>query len=170
MLGVADIENEDGDADYDAGLALGVSIGGRLAEIFSLHGQLHYHPLTDSSDEAEGNITTLQLAPLFHVVDTRSVELMIGPVLGYFRQSVEFDEPALGRFEVALDGPLLGAHAGLYFRLNESLSLGPTLQYSKMYPSEICAEYEGDRECRDVDDDLDPLTLILVNAGLKISF
>lgn len=170
MLGIADFENEDGDADYDAGLALGVSIGGRLAEIFSLHGQLHYHRSTGSNDEVEGHLMTLQVAPLFHVVDNRTVNLMLGPVVGYFRQSAEILEGELDGFEASVDGAVFGAHAGLYFRLTDTLSLGPTVQYSKLYPSEACVEYRGDSECREVDDDADPLTLILFNAGLKIVF
>ncbi|MEZ4437367.1 MAG: outer membrane beta-barrel protein [bacterium] len=170
MLGIADFENEDGDADYESGLALGVSIGGRLAPIFSLHGQLHYHRFTDSTDDADGNIVSLQLAPLFHLVDNRTLDLMVGPVFGFTRQSVVFDGGVLDDYEASVTGPLVGLHAGLYFRLNETLSLGPTFQYSKIYASEACVEFNGDRECREVDDDVDPLTFILFNAGLKIAF
>lgn len=170
MLGIADLENEDNDADYDAGIAFGLSFGGRLASIFSLHGQLHAHPLTtDDDDDTTGMLVLVQLAGLFHLVDNKTLDLMLGPTLGGFSYAVS-GEIAGEDVTVSFTGPSVALQAGLYFKLTPTMALGPTLQFGQMYPGEVCIEVGSRESCEDVADDADPITLILFNAGLKIVF
>lgn len=169
MLGIADLENEDNDADYDAGIAFGLSFGGRLASIFSLHGQFHAHPLTIESDDASGMLVLLQLAGLFHLVDNKTLNLMLGPTLGAFSYAVTGDI-AGEDVTISIVGPSVGLQAGLYFKLTPTMALGPTFQFGQMYPDEVCVEVGSRESCDDVGDDADPTTLILFNAALKIVF
>lgn len=173
MLGIADLGADDPDIDYDAGFALGVSFGGRLAQIFSLHGQIQIHPLSVEDQpgvDASGALVTAQLAGLFHfhLVDNDSLDLMLGPVLGGFSMSEEA-EGGGDSASISVSGVLVGLYAGLFFDLGPSIALGPSVQYSQMYASEVCVEFNGDSLCREVDDD-EGLNLLLVQLGLKIDF
>lgn len=169
MLGIADLENEDNDADYDAGLAVGVSFGGRLASIFSLHGQLHIHPLSTDNDDVSGTLLLIQLAGLFHLVDNKTLDFMLGPTLGGFSYAATAEAPG-DDVTFSFTGPSVALQAGLYFKISPTMALGPTFQYGQMYPSEACVQVGSRESCDEIDEDADPITLILLNAGLKIIF
>lgn len=168
MVGMADLDNEDGDADYDAGLALGVMLGGRVSERVSLLGHVHFHPLTTNDDDEEGRLTLVQFVPLFHVVTEDTFTLSLGPALGGFDLSIDVD---LGFDDATLSvtGWSIGAVVGAFFNVSDTFSIGPTVQYGKIYATEVCAESGGSQQCDDVDDD-DGLTVLLVNAGAMLRF
>lgn len=170
MLGIADLHSDYDDFDYDAGLAVGVSFGVRLAEIFSLHAQFHFHglDLDDGDNDNDGLLTIYQVAGLFHVVDDRKLDFVLGPVLGGFTAESEVELPG-DDLHYELSGGVFGITAGIFFKLNRSVSLGPTFQYARMISSEACVRRGRTTVCDDVDDD-DELSLLLVNAGLKITF
>ncbi|MCB9543168.1 MAG: hypothetical protein H6703_12070 [Myxococcales bacterium] len=171
MLGLADIASDDDDADYDAGVNIGLSFGGRIAPIFSLHGQLHVHPLSFDERpgvEQSGALAVFQIAPMFHLVDDGDIELLLGPVLGGFALAVS-GEDSVDSVTASLTGGLFGAQASLFFSLTPSLSLGPMVQYALMYVTEACLEINGFERCDDVDDD-EGTSLLLASAALKIDF
>lgn len=170
MLGIADLGSDDDDFDYDAGLAVGVSFGARLAKIFSLHGQLFFHglDLEDRDGDDDGLLTIYQIAGLFHVVDNRELDFVIGPVLGGFSAESEIEVPG-DDIHTEITGGLIGFTAAIYFKLSRTIAIGPSLHYARMIASDVCFRRGRTTVCEDIDDD-DDLALLLVNGGLKITF
>lgn len=170
MLGLADLGSDEDDFDYDAGLAVGVSFGARLARIFSLHGQLHFHglDLEDRDGDDDGLLTIYQIAALFHVVDNRELDFVLGPVLGGFSAESEVELPG-DDLHTEISGGVIGLTAGLYFKLSRTIALGPGLQYSRMVSTDVCVRRGRTTVCEDIDDD-DDLALLLAHLGLKITF
>lgn len=174
MLGLADLGTEDDDVEYDASLAGGFSFGGRLARIFSLHGQVNLHPV-DIEDEpgidASALLVTFGVAGLFNVLDNQTVRLMVGPVIGGFNLSQMFESELFGDdLHVSISGPHIALQGGVYFHISDAVSLGPTFQFGRLIPSEVCVSSGNTETCDDDIDDDDGLSLLLVYASAIFSF
>lgn len=113
-------------------------------------------------------MTVYQIAALFHVVDNRQLDLVLGPVLGGFSAESEVELPG-DDLDTEISGGVIGFTAGLYFKLDRNLALGPGLQYSRMVASDVCFRRGRTTVCEDIDDD-DDLALLLAHLGLKITF
>jgi hypothetical protein len=151
--------------DYDPGLHLGLSLGGRVSDIVSLHGQFNLHFL-NPENEADGWDSlgfSLLFAPLFHVQAGRQAELVLGPTLGVFRYQVEgdlFGQPAGGR----ATGLQLGLFTAVLFPLRGGSSVGPVLTFARLWADEVCAEIGSARFC-DEDPDNEDDGILTLGAG-----
>lgn len=167
-LGFGRLTIDDSDND-ESGASIALSFGGRLARIFSLHGQIV--GMTFDDDGVDGTSAAVQIAALFHAVDNGTVDLMIGPVFG--GAILSLDGNLLGSdATIKVTGPSVGVQAGAYFNLTESLSLGPSVHFSRMFANELCIESGSTERCADIDDDEDDfdVNMLLIQIGLKVVF
>lgn len=174
MLGLADLGTDDDDIEYDASLAGGFSFGGRLARLFSLHGQVNLHPVEIEDEpgvEASALLVTFGVAGLFNVLDNETVRLMLGPVIGGFSLSQTFEGALLGEdLNVTITGPHIALQGGIYFHVSDVVSVGPTVQFGRLIASEICASSGDTERCDDDIDDDEGLSLLLVYGSAIFSF
>lgn len=134
---------------FDWSVSLAGSVGGRLADRISLHGQLQVALLDYQAANTSGNFFQGGLLPLVHLLGgLHRVEVVAGPHLGLYR--------AGGRLEVlgfAADGWEWGLSAGLLagglFEVGRDISLGVFLQYAALFPQETCLERSGSSLCDD---------------------
>lgn len=162
MLGFGEPTGEDSEV-FDTGFHFGVSLGGRVSNAVSLHGQLHIHSIAfDNAEIADkagvseeevdaidmgGALVMLGFAPLFHLAgDSSDVDFVLGPSLGVFGLSMTFSD-GLDEITGNVSGLHIGVNAGLFFRVGERASLGPYFHYSRLFAEESCVEVDGIEEC-----------------------
>jgi hypothetical protein len=133
-----------GSDSFDYGLHGGVSVGGRLVPMLSLHGQLKLDWLSPDSPpggESSGYMAALQVAPLFHIA-TPKIDFVVGPTLGFFFMSLSTE--ALN-IEATADarGIQLGFQAALLITVSPTAAIGPFLDFSRQWATRLCTNLAG---------------------------
>jgi hypothetical protein len=133
-----------------------VSLGARVHPNFGVHLRLGFDRL-GADDPPVGDtslwMVRLQLEPAAHVVQGR-VDFSLGPTLGLFYQSGEFDSPGPGDAEGFARGFSFGARVNLMFRANAGLAIGPYFAYDRLYATKSCVDFATAAEvCNDDPDD-----------------
>lgn len=158
----------DDGGQYDWGLTLGGSVGGRVVDRFSMHGQLQLGLLNfDTGADVSGQHWQIGLLPLVHLLERyQSADLFVGPALGWYRTGAS--GRALGvDYGGHVWGWHLGALFGALFQLNRDVGMGFYLQYARLFPQEACGRAFGYGGCNDdPSDDGDGF----VSVGLALGF
>jgi hypothetical protein len=110
------------------GLRVGGLLGARLNEQFSLNGEVVLDVLNPKNvpagEDVSAYIFQIAAAPFFHVPVASVVEFVIGPKLGFFRESASVSAPGYGSLNISGLGWLLGVNAGVFGRISDAISLG----------------------------------------------
>lgn len=148
VVGISQPVEDDGNG-YDPGLHLGLGVGARLHALASLQVQGNFHLLNpDKSDDFDGFAWSINVGPLFHVPGLDPLDLVIGPVVGYYRGDLY--TTVLGeRAGGSQRGYQLGFVGSLFFETAGGLHIGPSVSYVWLYPTEVCGEVLGARACDD---------------------
>jgi len=152
--------------DFDWGPVLAGSLGGRISDYASLHGQLTMSLLDPDVPDSDGNFVQLAFVPMIHLLGDRAdVDLVLGPQLGLYRMWGEFDFTIISG-DIREWGLEAGLLAGAFFAVSKTLSIGMYVEYSHLFPQELCVEIRnGPDDCDD--DDLDESNFLSFGLGLR---
>jgi hypothetical protein len=147
----------DGADEFGPDVGGAISVGTRVHPNFGVHLRLALDRL-GADDPPVGEISLwmarLQLEPAAHVVQG-AVDFSLGPTLGLFYQSGEFDSPGPADSEGSARGFSFGARVNLQFRANAGLAIGPYFAYDRLFPTEACFKFGTMAEVCDDDPDDD---------------
>jgi hypothetical protein len=133
-----------------------MSIGTRLHPNFGVHLRLGFDRLgADDPPVGETSMwmVRLQLEPAAHVIQG-PIDFSLGPTLGLFYQSGEFDSPGPADGEGFARGFSFGARVNLMFRATAGLAIGPYFAYDRLYATKSCVDFATAVEvCNDDPDD-----------------
>lgn len=139
----------DANADrFNWGPSVAGSVGGRVAEHLSLHGQLQLSALDPRSSNESGQYVQIAFVPLIHLLGNRErADLVVGPNVGFYQMRGELE--VLGvRGHAYESGPHAGVLFGAFFDVSRSVSMGFFLQYDLLFPQRACVG-SGDAEACD---------------------
>jgi Outer membrane protein beta-barrel domain len=133
-----------------------ISVGSRVHPNFGIHFRLAFDrlgrdepPLTDASVW----MGRLQLEPAAHVVQDR-VDFSLGPTLGLYYLSGEFDGPGAADSEGTSRGFTFGARVNLMFLASADVAIGPYFSYDRLFPTQTCVSVATlDEACNDDPDE-----------------
>ena len=147
----------DGADEFGPDVGGAISVGTRVHPNFGVHLRLAFDRL-GADDPPVGDISLwmarLQVEPSAHVVQG-AVDFSLGPTLGLFYQSGEFDSPGPGDGEGSARGFSFGARVNLQFRVNADLAIGPYFAYDRLFPTQACVTFGTMAEVCDDDPDDD---------------
>ena len=127
-----------GDA-YDAGLKVGLLMGGHLSKVVSLNGELNFELLNANSRAGDGTVTAFFVdalfSPLFHF-GTPKIEGFVGPKLGYFGFSLSQSYESESASKSA-HGLAYGLNAGLGFPVG-NIAIGGMFSYVRRHAFVAC--------------------------------
>ena len=110
------------------GLRIGGLLGARLTDQFSINGELLLDVLNPKNvptgEDVSAYIFQVAAAPFFHAPVASAVEIVIGPKVGFFRESASVSAPGYGSLNISALGWLLGVNAGVFARISDTISLG----------------------------------------------
>jgi hypothetical protein len=134
-----------------------ISAGARVHPNFGVQFRLAFDRLAPD-DPPVGDVSLwmarLQVEPAAHVVQG-AVDFSLGPTLGLFYQSGEFDSPGPADGEGFARGFSFGARVNLQFRVNAGLAIGPYFAYDRLFPTKACVTFGTMAEVCDDDPDDD---------------
>jgi hypothetical protein len=121
----------------DAGLRLGVLLGGRLNQNFSLNGEMTIDSTNPNNVPAGVDVTEtvvdLAFSPLVHL-PAGSGDFVFGPKLGVFAS----EATSSGGGSASTNGTVLGLNVGAFFAVSDGASLGVLLSYELKSVDEVC--------------------------------
>ena len=131
-------------------------VGGRLAEMFSINGEIGFDVINPKNVPAGVDVTALSvdltLSPLVHV-RTGAIEFVAGPRLGFWASAFELKQ-AGGTGKASLSGSLFGLNLGLFANVSNSLAVGGLLNFDIRTQGRVCIQDPGATEvCGDVTGD-----------------
>jgi hypothetical protein len=124
----------------DAGLRVGVLLGGRINRAFSIGGEVALDVLNPNEIPAGDDVTALSFhvafSPLVHV-RSGATEFVVGPKLGLFAAS---EKETSGGFTTSssIQGWLYGINMGIFGAISEKVSLGGLLSFDVENATEFC--------------------------------
>jgi hypothetical protein len=157
-LGIHSYQGDSGNG-YGAGLRLGSFLGGRLNETFSLNGDISIDAENPDDELGLDSAATIDLAfaPLYHIDTGGSLEVVIGPRLGFFLSA---QEDLLG-ITYRQTGVTFGFRVGGFVPITPGTSLGGLIGFDFKKMTEACIE----DDCGDVPDEVDSLKVLSIAAG-----
>jgi hypothetical protein len=153
------------ETEFDYGLSLAGSVGGRLIDRLSLHGQLQFALLDPQVTNTSGNYFQAGVLPLVHVLgDGQRTDVVAGLNLGVYRAAGELS--VLGFSADGWEwGLQTGFLVGALFQVSHQFSLGLYLQYALLFPQEACVEGAGTSACNEDPEDDKGFLSFGVGAG-----
>jgi hypothetical protein len=147
-----------GDDSEDFGPDVGgaLSLGTRVHPNFGVHFRLGFDRLgIDDPPVGESSMWMgrFQVEPAAHVVQNR-LDFSLGPTLGLFYLSGEFDGPGPVDSSGHSWGLTFGARVNLMFRASADVAIGPYFSYDRLFPQKSCIKLGmADEVCDDDPDD-----------------
>lgn len=139
--------------DFDWGPTFAGSIGGRVGQRLSLHGQLQVSLLDPELGNTSAQHFAVSFIPLLHVLPPGdNADVVVGPTMGVYRANGQFE--VLGIRADAWEWGLgAGVIFGAFFQATRSMGLGFYLQYSWLFPERECVDRPAGELCNDQPDD-----------------
>jgi hypothetical protein len=147
FVGLHSFQNDDA-KNLDAGLRVGVLVGGRINEMLSIGGQAALDVVNPKNVPSGEDVTAWQLhvalSPLLHA-QTGPIEIVLGPKLGFFFLHEDISG-SLGSGSESIHGWLYGANLGAFAAANAKVSIGGLLSFDFEKATEACFTVSGQAE------------------------
>jgi hypothetical protein len=143
-------------SDIGVGFRLGVLLGGRVGEMFSVNGEITIDVINPRNVPTGVDISAadvvLAFSPLVHV-PAGNIEIVAGPKLGFWGLSADSTFQGLTD-NFSASGYVLGLNAGIFGTVGSGLSVGGLIALDVRTPQKECSTPAGGFEtCQTVLDD-----------------
>jgi len=128
FLGIQSIQNS------GSGTGPGLRVGGigglRASDQLSINGELVYDVINVNNSVPGESVYNFQFAaaPFYHLQASPTAEILLGPKVGFFRYGASASS-YYGTVDEGINGLVVGANAGGFFRLSNLLALGGMVNF-----------------------------------------